>query len=50
MTFETRTVAAEFEMRDDSTTGAPIFEAHSSSGSTRPRSSGLWNSIQTCGY
>jgi hypothetical protein len=23
MTFETRTVAAEFEMRDDSTTGAP---------------------------
>jgi hypothetical protein len=30
MTFETRTVAAEFEMRDDSTTGAPIFEGYAS--------------------
>jgi HK97 family phage prohead protease len=28
MTFETRTVAAEFEMRDDSTTGAPILEGY----------------------
>jgi HK97 family phage prohead protease len=30
MTFETRTVAASFEMRDDSTTGAPIFEGYAS--------------------
>lgn len=28
MTFETRTVAAQFEMRDDSTTGAPILEGY----------------------
>jgi HK97 family phage prohead protease len=27
-TFETRTVAASFEMRDDSTTGAPILEGY----------------------
>jgi HK97 family phage prohead protease len=30
MTFETRTVAAEFEMRDDTTTGAPVFEGYAS--------------------
>ena len=30
MTFETRTVAAEFEMRDDTATGAPIFEGYAS--------------------
>jgi HK97 family phage prohead protease len=30
VTFETRTVAAEFEMRDDATTGAPIFEGYAS--------------------
>jgi HK97 family phage prohead protease len=29
-TFETRTVAAQFEMRDDSTTGAPVFEGYAS--------------------
>jgi HK97 family phage prohead protease len=28
MTFETRTVAAEFEMRDDTTTGAPVIEGY----------------------
>jgi len=30
MTFETRTVAAEFDMRDDTTTGAPVFEGYAS--------------------
>jgi HK97 family phage prohead protease len=29
-TFETRTVAAQFEMRDDATTGAPVFEGYAS--------------------
>jgi HK97 family phage prohead protease len=44
-TFETRTVAAEFEMRDDAQTGAPIFEGYASVFDTPYNMGPFWEQV-----